>query len=297
MKRNKPALWARMLSWVLSLALVIALVGGMALATVQTLLTDAEMHQRIASSEKVVNAQMERIEARVHELAQQHHFMPETVLNLVSREAVAQYSRDVAAWWTGLMGEEPETEIPEFDVSEVQAAVRADALFQEHTSEGLRLRIARDEVAYEVGVAVKEAVMPVRASLVELAVPLVLSRVELPKLLQLLNLAKHALLALSMVLLVIMLLIGRGPAGLVYAGGAAAAAGLLMLLAVLGAILLDLPGMTQTLSPMMVLQLEGLGAALMKKTLLKAGVALIGGQALAGFSLAMLCRVERKRAA
>ncbi len=297
MKRNKPALWARMLSWVLSLALVILLVGGMALATVQTLLTDTAMHQRVASSAKVVDAQMARIEARVNELAQQHHFMPETVLNLVSREAVAQYGRDVVAWWTGLMGEEPETEIPEFGVSEVQAAVRADALFQAHSSEGLRLRIARDEVAYEVGVAVREAVMPIRASLVELAVPLALSRVELPRLLELLNLAKHALLALSLVLLVLVLLICRGPAGLVYAGGAAAAAGLLMLLAMMGAALLDLPGMTRSLSPMMAMQLEQLGAALLTKTLLKAGVALIGGQALAGCSLAMLRRVERKRAA
>lgn len=297
MKKKTPALWTKIVSWVLSLALVAAMMGGMALAMVQTMLTDTALHERVALSDAVVSAQMARIEARVDELAQQHHFMPETVLNIVTREAVEQYGRDVVAWWTGMLQPEPELEIPEFEVAEVQAAVRADELFKENTSEGLRLRIARDEVAYEVGVAVRDAVLPIRTSLVELAAPVALAKVDVPRMVSLLDTAKHALLALCMVLLVIMMLICRGPAGLVYAGGAAAAAGLLMLLAALGAYLLDIPGMIAPLSQLLAQQVQALGGEMMKAALVKAGVMLIGGQALAGFSLAMVRRVERKRAA
>ena len=296
-KKARPALWAKMVSWVLSMVLVICLLGGMGVALVQTIVTDRALHERVALNDAVVSAQMEKIEARVNELAQAHHFMPETVLNLVSRETVSQYGCDVVAWWTGLMQEEPEMEIPEFDVSEVQAAVRADELFKEHTSEGLRLRIARDEVAYEVGVAVRDAVMPIRTSLVELAAPVVLAKADVPQLVSLLDTVKHVLLAVCMVLLVIMMLICRGPAGLVYTGGAAAASGLLMLLAVLGICLLDIPGMIAPLSPMMAQQVTVLGGELMKIVLLKAGVMLVAGQVMAGLSLAMVRRVERKRAA
>lgn len=297
MKKRRPALWAKILSWMLSLVLVVSVLGGVGIALVQTILTDTALHERVALKDELVSAQLARIEARVNELAQQHHFQPETVLNLVTREAVEQYGREVVVWWTGLLQPEPEVEIPAFEVSEIQAAVRADELFKENTSEGLRLRIARDEVAYEVGVAVRDAVLPVRASLVELAAPVALSKVDVARLVGLLDTAKHALLALCTLIVVIMLLICRGPAGTVYAGGAAAAAGLLMLLAALGLWLMDIPGMIAPLSQLMAMQVQGLGGEMMKTVLIKAGVMLIVGQVLAGFSLAMVRRVERKRAA
>lgn len=297
MKSRLPALWAKIVSWVLSLMLVLGLLGGMTIALAQTLLTDVALHERVALSDEVVSAQMAKIETRVSELAQQHRFMPETVLNIVTREAVEQYGRDVVAWWTGMLQPNPDPEIPEFEVSEVQAAVRSDELFKENTSEGLRLRIARDEVAYEVGAAVRDAVLPIRTSLVELAAPIALAKVDVPRLVGLLDTAKHVLLTLCTALVVIMLLICRGPAGTVYAGGAAAASGLLMLLAALGLFLMDIPGMIAPLSQMMAQQVQALGGELMKTVLIKAGVMLIAGQGLAGFSLVMVRRVERKRAA
>jgi len=297
MKKKTPALWAKILSWALSFVLVTAMLGAVALAAVQTLLTDTAMHERVALHDSVVSAQMERGEARVQELAQQHHFMPETVLSLLTREAVEQYGRDVIAWWTGMLEADPDLEIPEFGVSEIQAAVRADELFKENTSEGLRLRIARDEVAYEVGVAVKNAVLPIRTSLVELAAPIALAKVDVPRLVGLLDTAKYALLALCAALMVIMLLICRGPVGVVYAGGAAAAAGLLMLLVMLGVTMLDIPGMIRPLSELLAQQVQVLGGEMMKQTLLKAGVLIVVGQVLAPLSLAMVRRAERKRAA
>ena len=62
MKKKTPALWAKILSWALSFVLVTAMLGAVALAMVQTLLTDTAMHERVALHDSVVSAQMERVE-------------------------------------------------------------------------------------------------------------------------------------------------------------------------------------------------------------------------------------------
>lgn len=297
MKRKTPALWAKIISWILSLVMVISMLGGMGLMAMQSLLTDAALHERVALNEEVIDAQMLKINSRVEELAQQHHFKPETVMDIVSREAVAQYGREVVDWWMGMFRAEPDTMIPEFEVADIQAAVRADELFKEHTAESLRLRIARDEVAYEVGMAVKDAVLPIRTSLVELAVPVVLSRVDMARVMELLDMAKKVLLGLWVALAVLMLLICRGPAGAVYAGGAVAAAGLLMIPGVLGMMLLELPRMIQPLSEMLSAQVRLLGNEMARDLLMKSGVMILAGQVLASCSLSMLRRPERKREA
>ena len=73
--------------------------------------------------------------------------------------------------------------------------------------------------------------------------------------------------------------------------------GMLLLLAGLGVYALDLPGMIAPLSEMFEMQFEAFQGEMMMKLLIKGGTALLGGQILAGMSLWMMRRMERKQAA
>ena len=278
--------------YALALLLALLLAAACVLTLAEQLLTNQELHERVALDGRVLDAQSARVEEAVRELAKEYHFAPEAALDLASQENMAEYGREMVAWWMGLMGEEPDTEAPFPDTSAVEEAVRADELFCESTEVFMRKSIARDEVAYPIGLAVQESVMPLRMSLISLGLPEVAARADIPALFGLLGTAKTVLFGLSAALLILLLLTqGRrrflfGSAGLMAA---------FVLLAVMTAALAaaDLPTAMTEYSPILALQLGILLGELTAPVLLAEGAVLLLGALL----LALWVRAAgRKRA-
>ncbi|MBQ8313213.1 MAG: hypothetical protein IJX84_08435, partial [Clostridia bacterium] len=169
-----PGKLAHTLSTILTLLLTVMLLLTCLTWQLHRVATDSALHEGIAMDSRILAMQMERIEARVEELAQEHHFRKETAMQFITAQTLADYNREAIGWWMGLLGEEPEVEAPEWDVSEIEAAVREDALFQENTPANMRRSTARDLVAYEIGLAARKAVLPVRADILAIIMPKVL---------------------------------------------------------------------------------------------------------------------------
>lgn len=249
---------------------------------VREVATDEELHTSIALNERVQAAQMERIEGAVQGLAEQYHFSPDTVMDIVTPEAVAQYNRDVIAWWMQLLADDPATDAPEWDASEVEAAVREDALFQENTPSTQRRSVARDGVAYEVGRAVTKAVLPVRATLLSLALPMALERIDVPRYMHLVNIAPRvcALAAAALCAILVVLMRRRVSKALMYVGSALAATALILIGCVLAVWSLGLTAMVGEVSSLLAMQLDLLGGHILLQAAVVTAVCLAAGCAL-----------------
>ena len=111
-KMRRTAWPVRVISALLSVLLALALAAGCAGYMMVSVLTHASLHEQVALDSRVTDMQMARITLRVEELAAQYGFAPESVLDVVTRDSVAAYSREVIAWWMGLLGENPRLEAP-----------------------------------------------------------------------------------------------------------------------------------------------------------------------------------------
>lgn len=291
MSKRKHHGWLRgLLGYVLALLLTVSIVAACALTLLDTLLTDQALHERVALDSRVVDAQMARIEETVNELAEAYAFAPETALSLVTRERVEAYGREMVAWWMGLLGGHPDAEAPFLDIQEMEDAIREDERFRENTNEFMRRTIARDSVAYPIVKAAQEAVIPVRVSLIALAMPEVAERVDIPMLVGLLGKAKIALYAASAILLALVLLT-QGRNRFLFGSVALTAAGLLLAGATAAVALLHPVEAMATLSAPLALQLSVLGEALLPAVALTEGAVL-----LLGLILLALCAVGRRKA-
>lgn len=290
-----PGKLAHILSTILTLMLTVMLLLTCMTWQVHRVATDSALHQGIATDSRILGLQMERIEARVEELAREHHFHKETAMQFITTETLADYNREVTAWWMGLLGEEPEVEAPEWDVSEIEAAVREDALFQENTPANMRRSTARDLVAYEIGLAARKAVLPVRADILAIIMPKVLEKVPVPTLMNYLALAPKlcggASIALALVILLVMLK-RVSKAGLYIGAGMAAAA--LCIAGVGGVVyLLGVPGMIAEISTLLAAQVSLLTKQVALQAGLFAAVCLVVGLGLIGLhqlDMRRLCR-------
>jgi len=259
MKKNRlPGKLAHGLAILATFLLTVVLSVGCITWQVREVAADEDLHTSIALNDRVQAAQMERIEGAVHDLAEQYHFSPDTVMGIVTPEAVAQYNRDVIAWWMQLLTDDPVTDAPEWDASEVEAAVREDALFQENTPSTQRRTIARDGVAYEVGRAVTKAVLPVRTTLLSLALPMALERVDVPHYMQLVNIAPRVcvLAAVALCVILVVLMRRRASKALMYLGSALAATALILAGCVLAVWSLGLTAMAGEVSSLLAMQLD-----------------------------------------
>lgn len=274
-----PGRFAHGLAWIFTLLLTLLLTLTCLTWQAHRVLTDTTLHESVALNQQVTQEQLTRIEKKVNELAQTYSFQPETVMALVDSEALAQYSRQVIAWWMGLVQENPSLEVPSFDTSSMEAAVREDALFQENTAANMRRTIARDKVAYQVGLAIKRAVMPVRADILSAVMPKLMEKVNLPGLTRLVALAPVLCgVAAGMVALVLVLLMRKrlSKAGL-YIGAGLAAAGLCSVGMLCLAGLLNIGGMIAEINSLLALQFNLLMGRIMLRVGLCAAVALAVG--------------------
>ena len=220
------------------------------------LLTDEALHESVALDSAVTDTQMVRITNAVEDLAAEQSFDPATVLSLITTEGVRAYNVEVVHWWMGLLQPDPELAAPEWDAEAIQDAVRADPLFQEAVTSTLRRATARDKVAYPVAEAIQSTVLPIRDQLVTLAMPKVLEKIDLPRLVALAGRAPLLLAGVSAVLalLVLALMHRRVCKGGMYIGSALAASGLLTLLTLGVAALINPAAMIAQASSLLAMQ-------------------------------------------
>lgn len=288
------------IGYVLALLLAVSLTSACALTLLSALMKDQALHERVALDERVLEAQSARIETTVREMAQRYSFAPGTVLDVVAREGLSAYNREMISWWMGLLGEHPEMNAPLPDTNALAEVIRTDELFRENTDEFMRRTIARDEVAYPIGVAMRQAVMPLRVSLVSLGLPELIGRVDVPRLVGRIGTAQTALFALSAALLVLVM-ITQGRRRWQYASAALMAAFVLMAAATVAVAAADLSGVMEEYSSLLSLQLGILLRELTGPVLLVEAAVLITGILLLLPALRRRGRVyrgkhERKRA-
>lgn len=273
---------ARAVSALLALLTALALVVCCAAMLAHSLLTSTSLHESVALDARVTDAQMERITARAEELATKYGFAPQSVLSVVTQDSVTAYSREVIAWWMGLLGDEPVLEAPAYPTADIEAAVRADELFQASIPAVQQRTVARDSVAYEMGRAVSRAVLPLRTELIALVMPRLQERINLPVWMN--RLAKLPLVcagaALGLMLMILLLLRARPDKAALYAGTALAGAALTVLGLTALLPLLNLGGMAAELSDMLALQCGVLYKGLALRALLAALPLLVCGYAL-----------------
>lgn len=294
-----PGRLAHALAWAFTFVLTLCLTLSCLTWQFHRVLTDTELHESVALNEQVTQEQMARIESKVSELAQTYSFQSETVMDLVDSEALAQYNREVIGWWMGLVKENPTLAAPGFATGDIETAVRGDPLFQENTAANMRRTIARDKVAYQVGVAIKRAVLPVRVDFLSAVLPKVMERVNLPALACMVALAPLMCgVAAGVAALVLLLLMRKrlSKAGL-YIGAGLAAAGLCSVSVLCLAGLLNIGGMVAEINHLLALQLDLLTGKMMQQVGLCAAVALVVGLGLIGLhqrDIHNLCQQRRR---
>lgn len=292
-----PGKAAHILAWILTILLMLTLTAGCLTWQVNRVLTSASLHESVALDSRVQQAQMERIETAVQELAQRYSFKLETVTNLVTGENVAQYNRDVIGWWMGLLGKDPVIDAPVWSTREVEQAVREDELFKENTPSDVRRTTARDKIAYQVGQAVQKTVLPVRSDILSILMPKVLEKLDLPvyvhyvSLLPLLCAVASAVLALVLLLL----MLRRISKAALYIGTALGASGLCAL-GLCGVFsLLGISGMVGEISTLLAMQMDLLAAKVYTQVGIYAAAALGLGLVLIGLHQADIRRLVRRR--
>ena len=272
----------RMISALLALLAALALVVCCAAMLANSLLASTSLYESVALDARVTDAQMARITARAEELAAKYGFAPQSVLSVVTQDSVTAYSREVIAWWMGLLGDEPVLEAPAYPTADIEAAVRADELFQASIPAVQQRTVARDSVAYEMGRAVSRAVLPLRTELIALVMPRLQERISLPVWMN--RLAKLPLVsagtALGLMLMIWLFLRTRPDKAALYAGTALAGAALTVLGLTALLPLLNLGGMAAELSDMLALQCGVLYKGLALRALLAALPLLVCGYAL-----------------
>lgn len=256
--KKKPCVLAHVLAVLCAVMLVAAVAACGLTWQVNRLLTDAELHESVALDVRVTDVQFARVENTVHELAAKYAFAPETVMDLVTRESLADYSREVIAWWMGLLAEDPVLDAPEWDTADVEQAVREDELFQANTPSTQRRSVARDQVAYAVGQAVDRAVLPVRMKLVAPLLPMVFQKVDVLRYMGYLSMAPAVLAGAAAVLCLVILLAMRRrlSLGMLYIGSGLIGGALMLALAGAAVFALNVTGQVAELSPIMGMQLS-----------------------------------------
>lgn len=173
-----PGPFAHAVSLVLTLLLTLCLLLSAVSLTAWRVLSDSSLHESVALDPAVTDAQMARITEKVTSLAEKYSFDPSPVLALVTRESVEAYSREVIAWWMGILSPNADLTAPRWACDALEETIRQDPLFQENTPSGRQKSVARDKCAGGVITAVTNAVLPIRTELISFALTKVLGRVD-----------------------------------------------------------------------------------------------------------------------
>lgn len=236
------------LRYICALLAVVCLLAS-ALLGLFCCVTTESFARQVNGTARLRAMQQERIDARSAALNEKWQLAPD-VLAPWTQSAAERQAQVVALWW-GELWRNPaaDTAMPLWlsaeDEGILVADVRGDEGFMSLTDPDQRRAIARDEVAYELDVAVCDAVTPLRRSIVEMALGLAGDVVPLPVIRMAALIGAAALAGIALVLL---LIAHRA------AGSALVAAALAMVGLSVPVWLADIPGMLAELSEIAALQ-------------------------------------------
>lgn len=235
--------------------------------------------------EALLAKQQALVQDKADELAATWHISAPT-LETWTKDAARNAAQALCTWWGEIWTTDgADTTLPVYlDASqerELVAAIMADESFALATETHLRRSTARDEVAYRLDEAVCKAVLPLRRSIIDMALTFVTNSVSLPLVRQAALLAAGALLVLA----VLMLLMAHR-----VCGSALLAAAGTMAVCTVPVALLDIPGMLRQLSPVAAVQGT---RTLLAMAVLWLGTALI--LALAGWLIIAIKNAGRAR--
>ncbi len=279
MKKRMPGKFAHILTVLLTLLMTLTLFLSALSWQGIRLLTNEKLHHSIAGDPAVTAAQMERITATVNEVAAAQSFDPATVMALVTEDAVRDFSLQSASWWLGFLQDDPVIAAPVWDTQAMEDAVREDELFRESVKSTLRRSVARDSVAYPIAQTIQEAVLPIRTQLISFAMPEVLSRIDMPAIM---NMAVNiplllAAVSLAMAMLILIVMHRCVCKGGMYIGSGLAASALLTLMLLLGVLLLDPAAFIAQANALLALQVSMLLSQLALPLLIASMSALVIG--------------------
>ena len=277
-KTEFPSWGLRIPAALLALAMTICLWGAQLSLLGLQVMTSTGLHQRAALAADVVDLQMARIREKTEKLAEENGFPAETLLDLIRREDVEAYDRQVVAWWTGAAASGKLEAEPLFHLEGAVEALRAQESFTAGL-EPMMESIVLSRIAGEAEEIVQKSAVLFRDVLVEAGVRMAGERVNLPQITALLRKVPPlaGLGALLCAGLIALLLSRRIQAAGQYIGGALSAVGLLMVLGLIGMRILNIGGMIAEASALMTAQYAHLARIITLETLGGAAVLMAAG--------------------
>lgn len=254
-----PGVPMRVLLFVLALMMTVLLALFALLWPASRLTYDRALY--LSLTEETMPQQLEQVHAAVERAAQAHHFSSEAGFSAVTAESLQAYWTQVVDWTLGLFGDSPNYfEPPAWDAETLAETVRQDEQFQQAVDALERRSYARDVVAASVAAEVERTMMPLRPQVIAKGAHMLSSRVNLPRLMQLVRLLPWAVLGAAAVTALLLLLLSlRYRLSPLYLGSCLLSAAALAALGLLGAHLLDIAGACAQVSGSMAALVEALG--------------------------------------
>ena len=245
-----PSLLSRGLAWACAFALTLFLAGLVFALLGRQAATSVFLHEQTALDGSVLDGEEAWLRQETERLAEIYEFPAERVSETLTRAEIEAMSRQIVAWWTGLVRTGKAEDIPLWDSEPLKEALRQDPAFSAGlTSTRLKGRV--NQAASAVTIALKKALFPLRDTVLTGGMKKAAKAVDLP------GLAKAAgqlpvlfALAAAVAAGLILLLLGARPAlSLKLYGASAGASAILTLLGVLLVKMMNISGMIREASP------------------------------------------------
>ena len=276
----RPALPARIAAWgiafLLTVTLTIAAIGGP--AAYHRVLTNEELHVRIATDETTISEQIEKTAGEIREMAEEYSFSADAVISLLSREEFADINNQAAGWWTHIVSEGIMNEIPAWKANEQIISTIYNTLNRADMTDEEREETAKG-IANEIEKTVNRTVIPFRKALVTLAVRYLNRKTDLAGAIRLVSRIPQIAVALCLFFsgLIAFLLGKRIRYSLKYYGAAFAGAGLSTLTGILMIRYIDISGMIRASSERLDYQVQLMMKAVETETWICAAALIVLG--------------------
>ena len=279
-RKIRPALPARIAAWgiafLLTVTLTIAAIGGP--AAYHRVLTDEELHVRIATDETTISEQIAKTAEEIREMAEEYSFSADDVISLLSREEFADINNQAAGWWTRIVSEGIMDEVPAWKANEQIISTIYNTLNRADMTDEEREETAKG-IANEIEKTVNRTVIPFRKALVTLAVRYLNRKTDLAGAIRLASRIPQIAVALSLFFsgLIAFLLGKRIRYSLKYYGAAFAGAGLSTLTGILMIRYIDISGMIRASSERLDYQVQSMMKAVETETWICAAALIVLG--------------------
>ena len=276
----RPALPARIAAWgiafLLTVTLTIAAIGGP--AAYHRVLTNEELHVRIATDETTISEQIEKTAGEIREMAEEYSFSADAVISLLSREEFADINNQAAGWWTHIVSEGIMNEIPAWKANEQIISTIYNTLNRADMTDEEREETAKG-IANEIEKTVNRTVIPFRKALVTLAVRYLNRKTDLAGAIRLVSRIPQIAVALCLFFsgLIAFLLGKRIRYSLKYYGASFAGAGLSTLTGILMIRYIDISGMIRASSERLDYQVQLMMKAVETETWICAAALIVLG--------------------